>query len=304
MEVEDFTGCLVGLAVGDALGAPLEFMGRDRVRQQYGRVTEMLGGGWLRLHPGEYTDDTEMALCLAYSIVERGYFDPEDVVRRFVQWLDSGPKDVGITTRSSLTKVRNGIPWEEASRLTHEELGGKSASNGGLMRCPPVGLLDARDEDVLIADSLISCRLTHWHPAAGWSCVALNLAIAALVQDMPKAELLPWLLPRIDNQTVQLALERAPELSVGVVRASGYVVDCLQAAFWAYFTTDSFEDALVAVVNLGEDTDTAGAVCGALAGAAYGYEAIPPRWRDTLIGREEIVGLAERIHALAARDKE
>lgn len=301
MDVENFTGCLVGLAVGDALGAPLELMGRERIRQLYGRVTEMLGGGWLRLEPGEYTDDTEMTLVLARSIVERGRFDPEDVVRRFVQWLATEPKDVGITTRTALTKVRDGMPWEEASRRTHEELGGKSASNGGLMRSPPIGLLDARNEAALVQDSLISCRLTHWHDAAAWSCAALNLAIAALVRDTPKDELLPWLLPRVDNQAVGEALERMPELAIGSVRASGYAVDCLQAAFWSYYTTDGFEDALVTVVNLGEDTDTAGAVCGALAGAAYGYDAIPSRWRDALTGREEIIDLATRIYELATK---
>jgi len=301
MKAERFTGCLVGLAVGDALGAPLEFMSRERIRQQYGRVTEMIGGGWLRLEPGQYTDDTELMLCQARSIVECGGFDPEDTVQRFVHWLDGAPSDVGITTRATLSQVQQGAPWEEASRRTYDWQGGKTAGNGGLMRCAPIGLLHVRDEAALVRDSLTSCRLTHWHPVAGWACATLNLAIAALVRGTPKAELLSWLFPRVEEPTVRSALEAVPGLALGSLHASGYAVDCLQAAFWAYLTTETFEEALVAVVNLGEDTDTAGAVCGALAGAAYGYEAIPARWRDVLVGREEITALADQIYQIAQR---
>ncbi len=299
MAREGFSGCLLGLAVGDALGAPLEFMGRERIRQIHGRVTEMLGGGWLRLQPGEYTDDTEMMLCLARSIAEKGRFDPEDVVRRFVEWLAGGPTDIGITTRTTLAKIKDGMPWKEASRSTLEELGGKSAGNGALMRCAPIALLDLWDERALVQDTLTSCRLTHWHEAAGWAGVALNLAIAALLRGLPRADLLSYLLPRVDDPSIRHALSRAPELSAGAVRSSGYAADCLQAAFWAYLGTETFEEALVAVVNLGEDADTAGAVCGALAGAAYGLDAMPGRWRETLRGGDEITALAECICEIA-----
>ncbi len=299
LDIQRYTGCLVGLGVGDALGAPLEFMSRERIHQIHGRVTEMLGGGWLRLRPGEYTDDTEMALILARSIVDQGRFDPEDVVRRFAEWLARGPKDAGITTRATLTAVLEGVPWEEASYQVYVKQGGKNAGNGGLMHCAPVALLNACHLDRLVADSLTSCRLTHWHLVAAWTCAALNLGIAGVMRGVSRDDLITWVAPQIEEPTVREGLERVPGMSYGTVRASGFALDCLQAAFWSYLTTESFEDALITAVNMGEDTDTVGAVCGALAGAAYGYAAIPQRWSGTLQGWEELYSLAERIYKLA-----
>jgi ADP-ribosyl-[dinitrogen reductase] hydrolase len=299
-------GCLVGLATGDALGAPLEFMSRERIRQTHGQVTEMLGGGWLRLPPGAFTDDTDLMLCIARSIVQLGHFDANDVAQRFVAWLDSNPPDVGITTRASLEQIRDGVDWEVASRHTHERQGGKSAGNGGLMRCAPIGLLQAHRLDELRRDSFTSCRITHWHPAAAYCCVALNLGVAGLLQGIARDNLVEWIGERLaeegEDQVVRPALERAGQLRAGHVHPTGYAVDTLQAAFWAFLTTDSLEDALVTLVNLGEDADTAGAVCGALAGAAYGYQAIPNRWLDILQGRDEIIGLANQIYELATKE--
>jgi ADP-ribosyl-[dinitrogen reductase] hydrolase len=303
LNLDQYRGCLVGLAVGDAFGGPLEFMSRERIRQSYGRVTEILGGGWLHLRPGEYTDDTQLMLCIARSIVETGRFDASDVAGRFVQWLNTGPKDVGITTRASLEQIQSGESWEVASQLTHERLGGKSAGNGGVMRCAPIALLHSANIPVLVQDSFTSCRITHWHPAAAWSCVALNLGIAGLLQGIGKPDLVAWVQERLDEPAdegaVRPALEKAGGLRAGQIRPSGYAVDTLQAAFWAFLTTDSFEEALVTIVNQGEDTDTAGAVCGALAGAHYGYGAIPPRWLAVLQDAPEIAGLAEEIYRLA-----
>jgi ADP-ribosyl-[dinitrogen reductase] hydrolase len=305
LDIDKYRGCLVGLATGDALGAPLEFMSRERIRQAHGRVTEMLGGGWLRLPPGAYTDDTDLMLCIARSIAALGVFDANDIAQRFVAWLASNPPDVGITTRASIIQIRDGADWQSASQHTHEEQGGKSAGNGGVMRCAPVALLHAAALDALTSDSFASCRITHWHPAAAWSCVALNLGIAGLLQGIARDGLVKWVIEHLGEPTegavVRPALERAGHMRAGHIHPTGYAVDTLQAAFWAYLTTGTFEDALVELVNLGEDADTAGAVCGALAGAAYGYQAIPDRWITVLQGREELVSLADRLHGLASK---
>src|SRR3990172_8488667 len=106
-----FQGCLIGLAVGDALGAPLEFMTEAEIARQYGPVREYRGGGWLGLAPGEYTDDTQMMLCIARSIVAQGRFDPADVAERFVVWLAGGPKDAGNTTRRAIELLKGGVAW-------------------------------------------------------------------------------------------------------------------------------------------------------------------------------------------------
>ena len=177
-----FHGCLVGLAVGDALGGPLEFMSVGEIVAQYGGpVREMVGGGWLNLRPGEYTDDTQMTLCIAESIVERGAFDVADVARRFVTWYDSQPKDIGNITRLALAELKKGTPWQEAGRVAHQQTGGRSAGNGSLMRCAPVALYRWQDDQQLIADSVDSSRVTHWDDLAGYSAAALNLAIAELL---------------------------------------------------------------------------------------------------------------------------
>ena len=298
-EADRFRGCLVGLAVGDCLGGPVEFWSRAEIRAKHGRLTELFGGGWLNLAPGEYTDDTQMMLCIARSIVKKGRFDPDDVAVEFVRWYDTRPKDIGNITRTALAKIKAGRPWREASRDAHDDLGGKSAGNGGVMRCAPVGLLHCRREDRLIEDSLVSAQITHWDTLAGWPCVALNLAIAGAVQGSAKDKLLADVLPKIAEPAVRDALAQVEGLPVGKVRASGYAVHSVQAAFWSFLGTDSFEEAVVTAVNLGEDADTTGAVCGALAGAYYGLAAIPERWVKVLRDREEIVGLADGILKLS-----
>ncbi len=302
-EADRFRGCLVGLAVGDCLGGPVEGWSRSEIREKFGRLKEIVGGGWLggwlNLAPGEYTDDTQMMLCIARSIVKRGQFDPDDVAAEFVRWYETRPKDIGNTTRAALGKIKAGRRWLEASREAHNDLGGKSAGNGGVMRCAPVGLLHCHREEELFGDSLTSAQITHWDPVAGWACVALNLAIAGAVQGSAKDKLLADVLPKIAELAVREALAQVEGLPAEKVRASGYAVHTVQAAFWSFLGTASFEEAVVMAVNLGEDADTTGAVCGALAGAYYGLAAIPERWVKVLRDREEIVGLADGILKLS-----
>lgn len=291
-----FQGCLVGLAVGDALGGPVEGWRTAEIAARYGRLTEMVGGGWLGLRPGQTTDDTAMMLCIARSIVALRRFEPEDVASRFLDWLKGRPKDVGNITYHALMELRRGAPWKRAGLLAHEALGGMSAGNGSIMRCAPIALLHYRDYRSLIRDSVYSSIITHFDQRASWGAAALNLAIARLLTD-GKEGLLEAVAPRVDQPEVRQVLMHV--LHLKEVPTSGYVLDTLQAAFWAFLATGSFEEALVAAVNLGGDTDTIGAVCGALAGACYGLSAIPGRWLAALEGREETMALAGALLALA-----
>ena len=296
--ISRFQGCLVGLGVGDSLGAPVEGMSRAEIKRKYGQVTEMLGGGWHGLQPGGYTDDTAMMLCIARSIVEKGRFDPEDVAARFLHWFDAGPIGIGRTTWIALSEMKRGASWIEAGRIAHQRLGGLSAGNGSIMRCAPIGLLDFNDYERLVRDSIESSIITHWDPQACWGAVAVNLAIAEILRGK-RGDLLSTLKGKIEQPEVRKAVDEVSRLKIGDLEPSAYVLDTLQAALWCFLTTSSFENALVAAVNLGGDTDTVGAVCGALAGASYGLEAIPPRWREPLRDREEILRLAQEIHKLA-----
>lgn len=290
-----FQGCLAGLAVGDALGGTVEGWGQGEIAARYGRLTEMVGGGWLALRPGETTDDTAMMLCIARSIVALGRFEPEDVARRFLDWAKGRPKDIGNITYHALRELDRGASWERAGLLAHQALGGMSAGNGSIMRCAPIALLHYQNRDLLIRDSIHSSLITHFDQRACWGAAALNLALARVLND-GKSGLLAAVAPEVDQPEVRRALMQIPHLRE--VPTSGYVLDTLQAAFWSFLTTASFEEAVVTAVNLGGDADTIGAVCGALAGACYGLSAIPARWLGRLEGREEIAYLAGGILAL------
>lgn len=298
MSRDRYIGCLVGLAVGDALGAPLEFVSRAEVVSNYGEVREMIGGGWLDVEAGEWTDDTQLALALAESIASKQGINPRDIVRRFVEWAARRPKDIGNITRLAIGYHEQGLAWDAVGPRIHAELGGRDAGNGSLMRCAPVGLLRALDPAALTRDSILTSALTHAHPEATWSCVAVNLAIAELVAGRPERSI-ERVAARIENEVVRETLLAAPGLERAAVKSGGYVLDTLSAAVWALTNHQGFEAVVVAAVNLGDDADTVGAVAGALAGAREGASAIPERWTRQLHQAERLAHVAVELYRLA-----
>ena len=296
-----YRGALVGSAVGDALGATVEFMSRAEIARQYGQLRDIVGGGWLDLPKGEVTDDTQMARCIARSLAERGTFDGDDIAARFVEWYRSNPRDIGNTTRDALVRLANGVPWPEAGQQTHEKMRPRDASNGSVMRCAPVALFAGADSAANARYSADSSRITHANPLCIAVCVALNTGIAALLTD-PEADALAATIGATDDETVRAALRAAPAQTADSLDAGGYVLATLQSSYWALLTHETLEDAIVAAVNLGQDADTTGAVAGALAGARWGYSEIPSRWLDVLRGREELVTLADQLLDLSMRN--
>ncbi|MCM8748419.1 ADP-ribosylglycohydrolase family protein [Thermomicrobiaceae bacterium CFH 74404] len=295
-----FRGCLAGLAVGDALGATVELCSASEIRARFGVHREIIGGGWLSLAPGEVTDDTEMALCIARSIVELGRVEPGDIARRFVEWFLRGPKDVGTTVARVLSRIAAGERWEEAAERVYRAAPYRAAGNGSLMRTAPVALFHAWRPRELVQASLEVSRITHAHPEAMWACVALGQAIATAIQaNAAPAEALLAAAAAVPEPAVRRAVEDAPALDPETAATSGYVLNTLRIALWAVSCHGSFEDAVVAAVNLGGDADTAGAVTGALAGARAGITGIPQRWLGVLRGRAELVALADRLLDLA-----
>jgi ADP-ribosyl-[dinitrogen reductase] hydrolase len=289
-----YHGVLVGKAVGDALGATVEFLSQDTIREKYGTHTDIIGGGWLDLTPGEVTDDTQRALCIAHSIVAQRMFDPGDIAARFVDWYRSKPKDIGNTTSHALSLLDRGIPWNEAGIRTHDALAPGDASNGSLMRCAPVALLARGNADDNSRYSRESSIITHANPLCVDSCIAMNAAVAALLDD-PDADPVRIAMCATDNAEVRAALEASRSATPADLKAGGYVLDTLTAAFWAVAHHDTLEDAVIAAVNLGNDADTTGAVAGALGGAKWGLAAIPHRWLDALRPRDELTRLADQI---------
>ncbi len=296
-------GMIVGLAVGDALGAPVEFMSREQVEIKHGHVTEMLGGGWLGLRPGGWTDDTAMMLRLLQSILETQGFDQRDVARRYLAWYRTRPVGMGNVVRATLTLVEDeGVSVDEASRLAHEGSGGQSADNDTVMRCAPLAALHVNDAGKLMRDSVLDARITHWDIQAASGSAVLNLVLSALLRGEKKAESFAWAEETLlENEHGLYAI--VPDVSYlqeKDLKPADRVVDTLACAFWCFKQGRSFEDTLVRIVNMGGETGTIGAVAGALGGARWGYEKIPPRWAQVLQDRGLILGQAKRLAKLVA----
>lgn len=297
-----FHGALLGLAVGDALGATLEFQRPGTFRP----VTDMLGGGPFGLEPGQWTDDTSMALCLAESLLECGGFDAADQMRRYVRWWTEGYWssigrcfDIGNTTRQALAEFQR--TGEPLSGPTSEH----SAGNGSLMRLAPVPLFFSESGDP-IRWAAESSRTTHGARAAVDACRYLASLILDALRGRTKEELLDpgfgarfrdaeALHPEVAAVAAGSFLQKSPP----AIRGTGYVVDCLEAALWAFATTDDFASGALAAVNLGDDADTTGAVYGQIAGAYYGASAIPEHWRARITRRDDILRVAERLYLAA-----
>jgi len=268
----------LGAALGDALGMPLEF---GPAQPLTALVREMHSG---RLPAGSFTDDTEMALALAESLLAFTPLNPQDLADRFVDWLGHNPPDVGNQTYHILNRMRQGLDWEAAS-LESFQRNPNSSGNGSVMRCWPVALARCTQPQQLIADSRLQSRVTHPAQDCQDACALVNWMIRELAFGASPEQALDSALGAVSVSAQALEmLRRAPQQPCAELKNSGWVLHTLESAVWGLMTTHSFEEAVVQVANLGEDADTAAAVTGALAGAAYGLDAIPPRWRKALRG--------------------
>lgn len=314
-------GALLGLAVGDALGTTLEFSRRDTLPHH----TEMTGGGPFNLQPGQWTDDTAMALALADSLLHVPGFDPADLMTRFVAWFRKGAYsctgqcfDIGIATRDALARFeRTGEPF--AGSIDPD-----TAGNGSLMRLAPVALITLHDpgETERIAEA--QSRTTHAAPQAVEACAYfVQLLREAILGQQDVLRPRRWIGDDTDGLRSRhfisgmdddlTLVERTGETIIDAIargswrgkvrediRSSGYVIHTLEAALWAVGTTSTFEDALTLAVNLSEDADTVGAVAGQLAGALYGASSIPERWLHPLAWREKLTAFANDLVAVGA----
>ncbi len=288
-------GTLLGLACGDALGRPLEFQSAAGIERRYGRVDEMLADGTHGQPAGTVTDDTDLAMCLARSLVACGGFDGADVAERFVGWWESGPFDIGMMTRDAIAEFDGGTSWREAGRRVWEgRAEGSNAGNGSVMRCAPHALafVDA-PADRLAEVSRRSSAITHADPRCTAGCVLLNLTIAGLVRgdEAPLAAALAHVGSEAPDELLE-ALEPVPDaIDAAELQSSGYVVHTLQTALHDALTAESAEEAIVTAANRGGDADTVAAVTGALAGARFGAGALPARWLEAL----EVTARLERL---------
>jgi ADP-ribosyl-[dinitrogen reductase] hydrolase len=297
-----YRGCLLGLACGDALGGPVEFESRDSIRARFpDGLRNFIGGGWLHLEPGEITDDTQMTLAIAESLAATDDLDMDDVATRFIAWYRSNPKDIGNTTRTALRYLANGVSWDESGDRAMRE-SRSSAGNGSVMRCAPAALRFRRDPGLLVSASIDTARITHADPRCTAAAVAVNQAIAFLLNGGERSDVVTAAIEGITDVETREAILRAPTMQESDVRSGGFVLDTTAAALWAFTTTDSLEEIIVTAVNLGKDTDTTGAVAGAIAGAHYGASTLPERWLSHLQYRDRLVELADRLLDMSDSD--
>ncbi|MDO8691444.1 MAG: ADP-ribosylglycohydrolase family protein [Dehalococcoidia bacterium] len=303
--LDRYRGALLGLAAGDALGTTLEF----KPPGSFIPIEDMIGGGPFNLLPGQWTDDTSMALCLAESLIERRGFDPSDQLQRYLRWYREGRLsstgecfDIGRTTREALLHF-------EATRNPY---GGStspaSAGNGSIMRLAPVPLAFSANPEQAIELSGEISRTTHGLPVAIDACRYLGAMLAGAVNGVSKHELLAesyspvpgyWERRPLAPEIAEIAGGSFKRRNPPEIRGSDHVVKSLEAALWAFHHSRSFREGCLLAVNLGDDADTTGAVYGQFAGAYYGEHGIPEAWRSRLAWKDLIVNLAGGLCALA-----
>lgn len=323
-------GAIYGLATCDALGAPVEF----QTRGSFPKVTSMQPNDNFGLSAGCFTDDTSMALCLAHSLVDNhGQTSTVDQVQKYIAWWKQGYQsstgrcfDIGMSTERALDIWNeqlieagfDGLKPESAARddvvasiqrQVSDTLCAESfCGNGSLMRVIPVSLV-ARSQAEAVQLAAASSLPTHPHPRCVQACSLYTAMAYQALNGVSKDELATSLAGSIAEQQDQLdrvLKERLQRYQTRQdwqtrpseqIRSSGYVVDSLEAALWAFFSTDTFEEGGVTVVNLGDDADTVGTIYGGLAGAFYGVEAVPEQWRSDMQRKDLLEGIVRKLVA-------
>ncbi|MFF5471227.1 ADP-ribosylglycohydrolase family protein [Streptomyces achromogenes] len=297
---------VVGAAVGDALGAPFEFGPPGAFSARFpepGHGGEMCGGGgW---EPGEATDDTQMAVLVAESLLRQGGLDLPDIFARFQRWAAADPKDIGLQTEDVLT---NGMPWDLAA-ARHFEVNRRAAGNGSLMRASTSAVYFARAGRVATMDAARRIAALTQGDRAAWEGTAVfHELVRVALEGADPLVALPDVLAVVhpDHRRRYGAVLAAGWHPDQATEFNGAVWPCLGTAVWALRTTATFEDALRAAVDVGGDTDTVAAVTGGLAGACHGWDAIPARWTEPLhvplpgfdgrvLRSADLIGLAHRL---------
>lgn len=293
--LERYTGCLLGLAIGDAIGTTVEF----KPRGSFPAVTGITGGGPFHLQAGQWTDDTAMALCLAASLTELGEFSAADQAQRYARWMQHGYMsstgecfDIGITTRKAIARfLQTGEPFSGPTDAN-------TAGNGCLMRLAPVPMFFRSQRAIAIEMSGQSSRTTH----GARHCVEASQLFGgmlwmALTGNSKQDVLLGHQVDNLSScELTAIAEGHYADKPEHAIVGTGYVVDSLEAALWCFWHTDNYRDAVLKAANLGDDADTTAAICGQLAGAYYGRAGIPAEWQQQIAQAEQIIDLATRLY--------
>lgn len=309
MDSSKIKSVLFGVAIGDALGVPVEFRDRNSLREN--PITDMVGYGTYNLPPGTFSDDSSLTFCLAEALTKA--FDLNLIGQNFIQWCyhnywtpGGNVFDIGIATRKAIDRLARGIQPDLAGGMD-----ASSNGNGSLMRISPLlfYLLDRPVNERYEITKQVS-SITHGHIRSVMACFYYLEFARQLFEQKDKFEIYKNLQTEITNHFTSLSINQTEvalidrllkqniyELKEDNINSSGYVLHTLEASIWCLLTTENYRDAVLKAVNLGEDTDTTGAVTGALAGLLYGHKNIPANWLKQLAKHEDIADLAERLSA-------
>lgn len=277
-------GGLFGVAIGDALGATTEFMSADDVRRKYGKVTDIIGGGFLDLKPGEVTDDTAMTIAVARGIIRDPTCPIHDIGEEFWRWYETDPPDVGIIIRTVLRRYQG--DWFAAAVQACEELGGRCAGNGSLMRCLPIALAYA-DQEKMEEITALHSRMTHADERATEACLIYNRVAFRVLQGEPLAKAIR---KEVEHTRYEPLLMVTP-----VYPPDGYVVHTMGWVLHWLLRCDSFEDVVISAANMGGDSDTIAAIAGGLKGLEIGYSQLPKRFVEAIVCADELEKLALQL---------
>lgn len=290
--IDKAKGCLVGLACGDAVGTTLEF----RQRGTFEPITDMVGGGPFDLLPGQWTDDTSMALCLAHSLFHKNGFDAVDQMNRYCNWYQYGYMsstsecfDIGATVAAALNLY---LKTENPFSGSIDE---RSSGNGSLMRLAPIAIFYHDEPDELIRCAGESSRTTHGSAECIDACKYFASLLVNAMTATNKDELFGTFYQPTTAKVAVIASGAYLQKSYAQLTGSGYVIESLESALWCFHNSTTFKEAILLAANIGNDADTTAAICGQVAGAFYGAQAIPDSWIAALFEGKNIAALATKL---------
>lgn len=297
---QGYRGCLMGVAVGDALGLPVEGSTGQSIRELYPDGLRFIAG---RDKGFPWDDDLAQSMLIADALLAAPSLTLDDLAERLLHWRDTNGHGIGLLTAAVLSALRKGFPTDQAAYHIWDMLDGDAASNGAVMRCSPVALRWWHVPEKLAGETLTSAVITHYDSRCGWAAVAVNVAVAFALNDWPldlsalAASMAAAGAPASLVDAIPQAATASPD-SLGLDGEDmGYALKAMQVGLWASGSNDGFEEALVRLISCGGDTDTNGAIAGAVLGAKYGFDAIPSQWIDRITGVGLVLDRADRLLA-------
>ncbi len=298
--IDKFKGCIIGVAIGDVLGAPVEGMEAEEIKRNFGKITFYIENPDKNLSKGEYTDDTAMTIATMEALIENKFFDIHSIIKKFLEWFNDNPVGIGNTTYFSLYYLDEGYSYEHASKMVYD---GYTAGNGAAMRIAPIALFNFKNQIERLIQDVIDCSIiTHYHPDAIAGAIVIALLIYFnLFSENKKANYkkIFRFKDEIKSKNILKAVENASRTIKENLSPTGYIVDTVETTLWFYLNYDDPIKAIIDAVNMGGDTDTIASIIGALLGSLYGINKFPDKYIRGIKNYDYLLELSEKLYRVA-----